>query len=72
MYILIKVKPRSHQEKIEKIDDAKFVAWVRESPHDGLANKGVIQLVADYFKVAPSRISIKKGLTSKNKTVEIL
>ena len=72
MKICIKVKPQSRQEKIEKINDVNFVVWVKEPAQDGLANKGVVKALANYFKVSQSRIVIKKGFTSKNKIIEII
>ena len=71
MKIFIKVKPQSHQEKVERIDDANFVVWVKEPAQNGLANRGVRKVLADYFKVSQSRVEIKKGFTSKNKIVQI-
>jgi uncharacterized protein YggU (UPF0235/DUF167 family) len=62
----------SYEEKVEKIDETHFLVWVTEPPQNGLANKGVVRALAEYFKVAPSRVVIKKGFTSKQKTVEII
>jgi uncharacterized protein (TIGR00251 family) len=72
MKIFIKAKPMSYEEKVEKIDETHFLVWVTEPPQNGLANKGVVRALAEYFKVAPSRVVIKKGFTSKQKTVEII
>ena len=72
MRIFIKAKPNSHQDKVEKIDESHFLVLVKEPPQNGLANKGIVRNLAEYFKVASSRVVIKKGFTSKNKTVEII
>jgi uncharacterized protein YggU (UPF0235/DUF167 family) len=71
MKIFIKAKPMSYQEKVEKIDGTHFIVWVIEPPQNGLANRGIVKALANYFKVSQSRIIIKKGFTSKNKVVEI-
>jgi len=72
MKIFIKAKPGAYEEKIEKIDDTHFLVCVTEPPVNGLANRGIVRAVANYFKVAQSRVIIKKGFTSKNKIVEIV
>ncbi len=36
-------------------------------PADGKANKAVVRLLADYLDVAPSRISLLRGETHRNK-----
>jgi uncharacterized protein (TIGR00251 family) len=72
MRIQIKVKPNAYEEKVEKIDDTHFTVAVREPAQNGLANKGVVKVLAAYFKVAPSTVVVKKGFTSKNKIIEIL
>lgn len=49
----------------------KYKVNVSISPESGKANKKVIQLLANYFKVKMSQISIIKGLKNKNKVIEI-
>lgn len=71
MKIFVKVKARAREEKIEKIDDANFKVWVRESAEKGRANQSVLRVLAEYFSVSQSEISIVSGLTSRKKVVEI-
>lgn len=72
MQIFVKAKPMAYENKVEKIDDTHFMVAVKEPPQNGLANKGIARNLAEYFKIAPSRVVIKKGFTSKNKTIEII
>lgn len=72
MKIFVKAKPNAHEEKVEKIDDTHYLVCVTEPPQNGLANRGIVRVLAEYFKVSQSRVIIKKGFTSKNKIVEIL
>lgn len=72
MKIFVKAKPNTFEEKVEKIDDTHFLVCVIEPPVNGLANKGIARAMAKYFGVAPSRVIIKKGFTSKQKIVEII
>ncbi|MFH1291694.1 MAG: DUF167 domain-containing protein [bacterium] len=71
MKIFIKAKPSSGQVKIEKIDDIHFTVWVKEPPAKGLANRGIIKALSDYFSVSQSEIQIVSGFTSRNKIIKI-
>lgn len=51
--------------------DGGVVIRVTASPTDGRANEAVIELVAEYFSVAKSRVIIVRGLRSRNKYIEI-
>lgn len=69
--IFVKVKPRVRENKVEKIDDRNFIVSVKETPVQGKANKAIIKLLAEYFKVAKSNIEIIRGHKSKEKVIEI-
>jgi uncharacterized protein (TIGR00251 family) len=72
MKINIKVKLRSKEEKIEKIDEDNFTVWTKELPIENRANEAIIRILADYFNVPKASISIVSGFKSKQKTVEIM
>lgn len=66
----VKVHAGSKLEKIEITND--FIElWLRARAHDGEANARIIEILAKNFHVAKNQIKILKGLTSKNKIVEI-
>jgi len=67
----VKVKPNSKQQKIEEAPDGSLTAHLKSPPVDGKANEELIKLLAEKFDVPKSKISIKSGLSSKNKLVEI-
>lgn len=76
MKILVKVIPNAKQNEV--VDDAFDLLGVRilkvkvnQPPEDGRANKAVIEILADYFKVKKSAIVIITGETSRNKIIEI-
>jgi hypothetical protein len=71
MKIFVRAKPDSKGEKVEKVDENNYTVAVREPPIKGRANKAIIEALADYFKISPSRIQIKAGHASKNKIIEI-
>lgn len=48
-----------------------YKVYVTVPPEDGKANKKVIELLAEYFKVSKSQVKIVKGEISRNKIIEI-
>lgn len=63
-------------EKVERTDslldnETHFKVFVKEPPVEGKANKAIIKAIASYLKIAPSRVEIIRGLTSKEKVMEI-
>lgn len=76
MKISVKVIPNAKQNEV--VDDAFDLLGARilkvkvnQPPEDGKANKAVIELLAEYFKVRKSAVSIIAGETSRNKIIEI-
>jgi len=45
---------------------------VNAPPVDGAANEALVKILSEAFKVPKSRLSIRSGLSSRNKVVEIL
>ncbi len=71
MKIIVKTKPGSKDNKIEKIDEANYIVYVKEPPINGRANVAVIKLLADYFDISPSLIEIISGYMARVKVIEI-
>jgi uncharacterized protein len=71
MLIRVKVQTRSSQEKIEEVGIDEYKVWVAAAPTDGSANQALIEILSDYFGIAPSLIKIKSGNKSTHKLVEI-
>ena len=76
MKISIKVVPNAKRNEISEngFDEAGariIRVRVNQPPEDGKANKAAIELLAKYFKVKKSAVSIISGETSRNKIVEI-
>lgn len=78
MRIVVQAKPSSRQEQVEKLDlpaqagEMNFKVSVKELPVQGRANAAIVRALAEYFKVAPSRVRIISGYTSRLKVVEIV
>ncbi|MEO0253793.1 MAG: DUF167 domain-containing protein [candidate division WOR-3 bacterium] len=71
MIIRVKVFTESKRDEIFKISENSFEIKVREKPIKGEANKKVIKILSDYFKVPESKIRIIKGFKERNKIFEI-
>jgi len=70
MTIKVKVIPRAKKEKIEALDGT-FKVYITAPAIEGKANKRLIELIADYFKVKKYNITIIKGETNREKVLEI-
>ena len=71
MKIIVKTKPGAKENKIEKVDEANYVVYVKEPPINGRANVAVIKLLAEYFDISPSLIEIISGYMARVKVIEI-
>ena len=71
MKIFVRVKPGAREELVERVDENNFNVSVHAPPVKGLANQTIIKAVAEYFKIATSRIRIVSGFTSRQKILEI-
>lgn len=49
-----------------------YKVYVTVAPEQGKANKKMIELLSEYFRVPKSQIRIVKGEISRNKIVEIM
>lgn len=72
MKISVYIKPSSrHREEVVKNDDETLTVYTKAPAIEGRANAAVIKLLAKYFKVAPSKVKLTRGATSKYKIFEI-
>lgn len=70
MTIKVKVIPRAKKEKIEEVEGA-FKVYIKAPAIEGRANKRLIEIIAEYFKVKKYNINIIKGETNREKIIEI-
>lgn len=68
--LAVKVTPGAKVESLEVADD-KVLAKVRAKPQDGAANAAVTKLLASALDIAPSRIELLRGATSREKLFRI-
>lgn len=72
--IEIKVTPNANLNKIVTTEERgiyQIKVYVTVTPEDGEANRQVLKLLAKELKIPKSKISIIKGLKSRNKTIAI-
>ncbi|MBU0545683.1 DUF167 domain-containing protein [Patescibacteria group bacterium] len=72
MLINLRVLPRSSKnEVVGKMADGTIKVKLTTAPVDNKANESLVGLLSEYFDVPKGKIKIARGLTSKNKVVEI-
>ncbi len=72
MQIFVTAKTSARQTVVKKKDESHFDVSVKEAPLENRANKAITRALADYFDIAPSRISLVRGEKSKQKVFEIM
>ncbi len=68
--LAVRVTPGARVESLE-IAAGALQARVRAKPEDGKANAAVIALLASALGVAPSRLALLRGATSRDKLIAI-
>jgi hypothetical protein len=71
-YIAVYVHLRARQRRIALRGDNRYEVWVPEAPADGAANKAVQRLLAEALTVAPSRLVLIRGHTSRRKVFQLM
>lgn len=71
MIINVAVKPGSAEQEIIKTDGRNFAIRLKSRAEENKANIELVKLLAKYFNTQQKNISIKKGIKSKKKIVEI-
>ena len=66
----VRVTPRSSRDKIE-VEGDQVRVWTTVAPTDGQANEAVRKLLAKRLSIAPSKLSLVRGQTSREKTFEV-
>lgn len=71
MRISVRVKPGTKGVTcLEKQPDGSFIAFLHARAHDGEANKALLELISDEFKVPKTQIKIASGAKSREKVLE--
>jgi len=72
--VLIKIKthPGSKKEKIIRKTEDSLEIWLKEKPIENRANKALINLLSDFFKIKESKVRLIRGAKTRNKIIEII
>jgi uncharacterized protein YggU (UPF0235/DUF167 family) len=68
--LAVRVTPGAKVETLE-IDAGRLLAKVRAKPQDGKANDAVRDLLASALGLAPSRLELLRGATSREKQFRV-
>lgn len=65
--IVVHAKPKSHAESVSKIGENEYRVEVREAPENGHANLAIRRALAEHLGVSPSRLTLARGASSRQK-----
>jgi len=71
LLIPVRVQPRGSRNEIVGVVDGRLRIKTTAPPTDGRANKDIIRQLSKAFGVAPSRVALKSGAASRQKTFVI-
>ena len=72
MKISVHLKPNSrHREEVVTNDDGSLTIYTKAPAIEGRANLAAVKLLAKHFSVAPSKVKLLRGATSKYKMFEV-
>ena len=69
--IAVIVKPNARKPEIVKIAPDEYRIAVREPAQKGQANEAVINLIAEHLGIPKSKLRILRGVSSRQKLIEI-
>ena len=74
--IAIRLTPKASSDRIGATrlmpnGDQQLAVYVTAPPDKGKANEAMIRLLAKHLGIAPSRLQILRGETSRNKLVKV-
>jgi uncharacterized protein (TIGR00251 family) len=69
--IMVRLQPRASRTELTGMRDGVLIARVTAPPVDGRANAALCKLIAGRAGIAPSRVTIARGETSRQKLVRV-
>lgn len=69
--IVVRVQPRAREDEIAGERNGALVVRVTAPPVEGKANNAARKLLARRLGVAPSRVSVVRGASSRDKLIEV-
>ena len=71
MQIRVYVVPDARREKFEHSGDNTFDISIREEAEGNMANKRVVELIAEFYEVPQERVRILTGHRSRTKLLTL-
>ncbi len=71
MRITVNAKPGSRAASVKLIEPDRYEVAVTEQPEKGKANDAIRRALAQHLRVAPSRLSLLMGSSSRTKVFEL-
>ena len=68
--LALRVTPGARSESVE-LGEGALLIKVRAKPDDGAANKAALELLAQALGTSPSRISLLRGASARDKLVQL-
>lgn len=68
--LALRVTPGARSEEVS-VEQGRVLVKVRAKPQDGAATDAVLRMLADALGVAPSRLELLRGATSRDKLVRL-
>jgi uncharacterized protein YggU (UPF0235/DUF167 family) len=67
----VQAHPKAKHERLEMDGTGGFKIWTTAPADKGAANAAITKLLAKELGVAPSRLTLKRGATSRQKVFEL-
>ena len=65
------IQPRSSKNTIAGLHNNTLKIRLTSPPVEGAANRLCVKFIADFLEISPSRVSIARGLTGRNKIIKV-
>ena len=69
--LAVRLTPRSGRDALNGLRDGVLQARVRAAPVDGRANDALCRMLAKALGVPPSRVTVVRGHTARDKLVRV-
>lgn len=71
MLIRVRVKTKAKKESVRKLSEGQFEVSVREKPELNMANKRMLELVAEHLGLPASKLRLIKGQHRPSKLLSV-
>ena len=70
--IVVRVQPGARRNAlVDRLASGEWKLAVNAPPEGGRANEAVVELVAELLGVKPRQVELKRGASSRSKTLEV-